>query len=219
MLTRYLRARLCRGARELRQGKGVATGRGRWHGIEEGRAAEPHNRAGWGQAGLGAAAGGHRGATPAPARPRGRSGAVVPTCSRPRGSFLLCQAVIYGPFPASPPPPRPLQKKKKIIIQEQRRKLDLLPRAAAGPAMGAVFVLTSVSSGRRRLISGGIPPSSRCSTASPAQKGPRGVGAASGLRGAARALRAAPRGLAEGPGWWRHPAAQPLPSCSLRAGG
>lgn len=109
----------------------------------------------------------------------GRAGGVTPTCSQPRFSFLFCQAMIYGPFPAAPPPPRPLQ---KIIIQEQRRKLDLLPRAAPGPAVGAGFVLTSVSSWRRRLISGGIPPSSRCSADSAAQKGPREPGAAGAFR-------------------------------------
>lgn len=111
----------------------------------------------------------------------GQAGGVTPTCSQPRFSFLFCQAMIYGPFPAAPPPPRPLQ---KIIIQEQRRKLDLLPRAAPGPAVGAGFVLTSVSSWRRRLISGGIPPSSRCSADSTAQKGPREPGAAGAFRDA-----------------------------------
>lgn len=56
---------------------------------------------------------------------------AAPTCSHPRSSFLLCQTVIYGPFPASPPPPRPLQ---KIIIQEQRRKSDPPPTPPALPA-------------------------------------------------------------------------------------
>jgi len=97
-------------------------------------------------------------------------GGSPPPCSRPRCSLPLCQAVIYGPFPAAPPASSPPP--RKIIIREQRRKSDLAPRAAPGPAAGprvcsAVGVRLATAFDLRRNSS--FP---RCSAGSGAQRAP-----------------------------------------------